>query len=242
MAVIKKKLSIMYKIKNIRGTIFCPPVKYTKEIVSSLAEILNDYTPVLVRDSSLPPFVTIPTWQMIAPDESEVLFCNGDKIDLIKNYGVEIDDAEITKFANHCKDVFSKIMEQTGYACSRVAIAPTVIVTENGVRPDDLYHRLFGIQEFQHTIPAISNVSQVFRVNKTIGGKDIVINHVANFHAENEVANINGRNQLIETYQCDFDINTMVDPNYRFGIEEMKEFYGLSNSCFIDYYNLYFAD
>ena len=206
----------MYKVKSIRGTIFCAPVKYSKEIVASLAEILNNYMPVLVRDSSMLPFVSFLTWQLSSPDEEETLFFNGDKIDLVKNYGNNIDDVEISSFIHHCKDVFCKIMEITGYACSRLAFAPTVMVSENGVRPDALYERLFGIREFQHTSPSISNVSQVFRINKNIGGKDIVINHVANFHAENEIVSLNGRNQLTETYQCDFDINTMVDHNYRF--------------------------
>jgi len=51
----------MYKVKNIRGTVFCAPVKFSKEIVVSLSELLNDYMPVLLHDSSLP---FAPAWQI----------------------------------------------------------------------------------------------------------------------------------------------------------------------------------
>lgn len=229
----------MYKVKNIRGTVFCAPVKFSKEIVVSLSELLNDYMPVLLHDSSLP---FAPAWQMTSPDGNETLLFNGDKIDLVKTIGDTIDNNAISAFVDHCKSVFGKIMEITNYSSTRVALAPTIFVTENGVRPDALYDRLFGIREFQHAAPAISNVSQVFRVKKNIGGKDIMINHVANFHAENEVINVNGRNQLVETYQCDFDINTLPDPNYRFTVDDVKKFFDLSTTCFEDYYNLYFAE
>lgn len=229
----------MYKVKNIRGTVFCAPIKYSKEFVVGLSEFLNDYMPVLLHDSSLP-FVS--AWQLTSPDNKETLLFSAEKIDIIRIIGDSVDNDAIAEFVNHCKLVFGKIMEFTGYACTRVALAPTVFVTENGERPDALYDRLFGIHDFQHTTPAISNVSQVFRVKKNIGGKDVIINHVANFHAENEVINVNGRNQLVETYQCDFDINTLPDPNYRFTVDEVKEFFDLSTTCFEDYYNLYFAE
>ena len=54
----------MYKIKSIRGTIFCNPVKYAKELVVGLSDILKDYLPVLVRDGSLLPI--LPVWQMMS--------------------------------------------------------------------------------------------------------------------------------------------------------------------------------
>lgn len=229
----------MYNTKTLRGTIFCAPVKYNKEIVAGLNTVIVDYMPILVRDANILP--VIPSWQMISPDETEVLLFNGDKIDLVKNINTEIDDAVIKSFSEHCKTVFVKIMELTGYACTRLALAPSVVISENGTRPDALYERLFGLKEFQNARPDISNVSQVFRVIKSIGGKDIKINHVANFHVENDVVTQNGRNQLRERYLCDFDINTMVSPDYRFGIDEVKEFFSIIPDSYRDYYNLYFA-
>ncbi len=227
----------MYNITTIRATIFYAPIKYTKEFVRSLNEILADFVPVLMRDEN--PLPVPPTWQLISPDEKELLLFNGDKIDFVKNMEGQMDEAAIANFASRSSEVFSKIMEGSNYPCTRIALAPTIIVTENGVRPDALYERLFGIQEYQQARPATSNVSQVFRVNKVIGGKDVTVNHVANFHVVNELVNVNGRNQIRERYLCDFDINTRVDPNYRFNIDEVKEFFTLSTTCFRDYYNLY---
>ena len=230
----------MYNVKTLRGTIFIAPIKYSKEFVAGLNSVLADYMPVLVRDANILP--VLPSWQMTSPDESEVLLFNGDKIDLVKNVNSDVDDAFMASFSEHCKAVFVKIMELTGYVCSRIALAPSVVISENATRPDALYERLFGIKEFQNARPDISNVSQVFRVIKSIGGKDIKINHVANFHVENDVVTVNGRNQLRERYLCDFDINSMVDPNYRFGVEDVKEFFTVIPASFKDYFNLYFAD
>ena len=227
----------MYNITTIRATIFYTPIKYSKEFVSSLSNILVDFVPVIMRNDN--PLQVPQTWQLISPDEKDVLVFNGDKIDYVRIIEGQMDEASISAFVNHSSEVFGKIMEGSNYPCSRIALAPTVVITENGARPDALYERLFGIREFQQTRPAISNVSQVFRVNKVIGGKDVTINHVANFHVVSELVNVNGRNQIRERYLCDFDINTRVDPNYRFNLGEVKEFFTLSTTSFNDYYNLY---
>lgn len=229
----------MYHITSIRGTIFYVPIKYSKEFVILINSVLADFVPVLLRDEN--PMPLPPAWQLISPDEKEVLFFNNDKIDFVKNIEGQMDDEAVKRFANRCDQVFSLIMNGVGAPSSRVALAPTVVVTENGVRPDALYDRLFGIREFQQALPAVSNVSQVFRVNKVINGKDVILNHVANFHTVNELVNVNGRNQIRERYLCDFDINTRPDPNYRFDTNEVKEFFSLCTSCFRDYYNLYFG-
>ena len=227
----------MYNITTIRATIFYTPIKYTKEFVRILNEILVDFVPVIMRDDN--PLPVPQTWQLISPDEKEVLIFSGEKIDYVKNVESQMDEAAIAAFVSRSSEVFSKIMEGSNYPCSRIALAPTVVITENGVRPDALYERLFGLKEFQQARPAVSNVSQVFRVNKVIGGKDVAINHVANFHVVSELINVNGRNQIRERYLCDFDINTRVDPNYRFNLDEVREFFALSTTCFNDYYNLY---
>lgn len=229
----------MYNTKTLRGTIFCPPIKYNKEFVSKLNFLFKDYIPVLYRDGVLP---MMPSWQLSSPDEKEVILFNGDKIDLVLSINDRIDDTVVQQFSNRCIDVFRLIMEITGLPCSRMALAPSIVVTENGIRPDSLYNRLFGLQEFMNTRPGISNVSQVFCVTLNIGNKDIKVNHVANFHVENEVINIKGQNSVKVRYICDFDINTMVNPEYRFNIEDLISFYSTIPSCFKNYYNLYLAE
>lgn len=229
----------MYHITSIRGTIFYAPIKYSKEFVSLLNSRLVDFVPVLLRDEN--PLPVPPAWQLISPDEKEVLLFSNDKIDFVKNVEGQMDDEAVKAFTDRCYQVFDLIMNGVGAPSPRIALAPTVLVAENGTRPDALYDRLFGIREFQQARPAVSNVSQVFRVNKVINGKDIILNHVANFHAVNELVNVNGRNQIRERYLCDFDINTRPDPNYRFTLNDVKEFFSLSTLCFSDYYNLYFG-
>lgn len=231
---------LMYNIKTIRGTIFCPPIKYTREFVSTLADLCEDYLPVIVRDNgALPVF---PIWQLSSPDEKEILFFNGEKIDLVQVIEGEVDHNTLQSFCERCKIVFSSILDYTKYPCTRIALAPSVIISEKGVMAPALFSRLFAIREYQGKKLDTSNLSQVYRINKEIGGNEIMINHVANFHAENELINVGGINQLRERYMGDFDINTMVNPDYKFTIEDINAFFGFVPSIFSSFYSLYFPE
>lgn len=230
----------MYNIKALRGTIFCPPIRYTKEFVASLSDVANGYTPIIVRDNGALP--VLPIWQLSSPDERELLLFNGEKIDLVQGVESQIDDEAIHAFTERCKTVFSKILEVTGYICTRIAFAPSVIITEKGTRPTALYNKMFSFNVFDGAQLDNSNLSQVYRVNKSIGDKEVRINHVANFHSENELVNINGINQMRERYMGDFDINTMVNPEYKFSIPNVMEFFDISPTLFSAFYNLYLGE
>lgn len=229
----------MYSIKSLRGTIFCPPVKYTKEFVDRLAGIIDGYLPIIVRDSNSLPI--LPVWQLSSPDEKELLAFNGEKIDLIQIVESKIGDEQIQAFCERCKIVFGKILEVMGFVCTRMALAPSVIVTENGVRPEGLYNRLFNIREFDQVQLESSNLSQVYRIEKLIGDSSRLINHVANFKAENELVTTSNGNQLRQRYICDFDINTMPLPEYRFALVEIGAFFGMAPAMFASFFGLYFA-
>ena len=231
----------MYNITTLRGTMFYTPLHYTREFVNSLAGVVEGYLPVLVRDPNALPMFQI--WQLESPDHKEVIAFNGDKIDILKQIEGEMDDNGIVTFTERCKTVFGRIMEATGNIVSpRIALAPSVVIANNGTRPDFLYNRLFACREFKNALLDTSNLSQVYRVVKSIGGKDIKINHVANFHADSQIVNIGAVNNIRERYICDFDINTMADPDYKFGKTEMEEFFSMSSGCFTDFYNYYFSE
>jgi hypothetical protein len=230
----------MYNIKTLRGTIFCAPIKYSKEFITSLAGVIDGYLPLLVRDNGALP--GLPTWQLTSPNEKEILAFNGDKIDLVQVFESEIGDEIIAAFASRCKDVFRRILETTGYVCTRIALAPSVIVAERAEKPIALYNRIFAVRELDGVTLDTSNISQVYRLNKTIGRNEVRINHVSNFHVENELVTMGGINQLRERYIGDFDINTMVNPEYKFSVADVMEFFDLSPSFFVSFYNLYFVD
>ena len=223
----------MYNIKDLRGTIFCPPIRYGKEFVAALSEVANDYIPVIVRDNGALP--VLPIWQLSSPDEREMILFNGEKIDLVQRIEHEIDDNAIHAFAERSIVVFSKVLEVANVICTRIALAPSVIITEKGAKPSALYNKLFSINSFEGTKLDTSNLSQVYRVNKTIREKDIKINYVSNFRLENELVNLNGINQMRERYMGDFDINTMVNPEYKFFVDDVKEFFKLSPSMFASF-------
>jgi len=202
--------------------------------------VIDGYLPMLVRDNGVLP--GLPTWQLASPDEKEILAFNGDKIDLVHVVESEIEEERIAAFATRCKIVFGRILETTGYLCTRIALAPSVIVAEKAARPVALYNRVFAVREFDGVSLDTSNISQVYRLNKVIGGNEIKINHVSNFRVENELVTIGGINQLRERYMGDFDINTMVNPEYKFSVSDVMEFFDMAPSCFVKFYNLYFAD
>lgn len=230
----------MYNIKNLRGTIFCPPIRYSKEFVAALTEVANEYIPVIVRDNGALP--VLPIWQLSSPDERELILFNGEKIDLVQRVEHEIDDDTIHAFAERSKVVFNKVLGVANVVCTRIALAPSVIVSEKGAKPSALYNKLFSINSFEGTHLDTSNLSQVYRVTKTIREKDVKINYVSNFRLENELVNLNGINQMRERYMGDFDINTMVNPEYKFSVDDVKEFFDLSPAMFASFYNLYFGE
>lgn len=228
----------MYTIKTLRGTIFCLPVQYSKNFVASLAPIVDGYLPILIRDNNALPIFHV--WQLSSPDEKELLAFNGEKIDLISVVESEIDDEQVCAFCERCKVVFSKILELTGNPSTRMALAPTVVITQNGARPTDLYNRLFNIHDFDGVQLDSSNLSQVYRVDKVIGEKNITINFVSNFKAENELITTGNGNQLRVRYVCDFDVNTMPLPQYRFNNTDVEVFFDSAPAYFSGFYNKYF--
>lgn len=232
-------LKDMYNIKTLRGTIFCPPTQYSKEFVASLGGIVEGYLPILIRDNNALPI--FPVWQLSSIDEKELLAFNGEKIDLISVVESEINDERVSAFCERCKTVFGKVMEVTGNPSTRLALAPSVVVTENGARPTELYNRLFNVHELDGVELDSSNLSQVYRVEKKIGEKNVTINFVANFKAENELVPMGNGNQLRVRYVCDFDVNTMPLPQYRFSIADLNTFFDSAPAYFSQFYNRYFA-
>lgn len=232
----REKKIYMYKVKTIRGTIFCAPIKYSKEFVAALGNLVEGYLPVIVRDNgALPVF---PVWQLSSPDDKEVILFNGEKIDLVQAVESEIDDMAIHTFSERCKIIFGKILEIKNHICTRIALAPSVIITENGVNDSSLYNRLYAIKIFEGYSLDSSDLSQVYRVDKKLGANDIKINHVANFHAESEFV----INKIRKRYMGDFDINTMMNPEYKFSIDDMKAFFDFAPTSFTTFYNLYFKE
>ena len=231
----------MYNIKTLRGTIFCPPIKYSKEFVSSLADLVDDYIPVIVQDNGTLPF--LPNWRLSSPDGKALLSFNGERIDILQAVEKKVNDDTIQSFSRHCISIFEKILETTGFNCSRIALAPSVIISDKDVKSPSLYKIMFKINKFQGEELDTSDFSQVYRIKKIIGDNNIIINHVVNFHAESELITTNVGNQLQNRYIGDFDINTMVvKPEYKFSIDNVKEFFGFAPSCFKEFYNLYFTN
>ena len=117
-----------------------------------------------------------------------------------------------------------------------------MVITQNGSRPTDLYNRIFNVHEFDGVELDSSNLSQVYRVNKVIGSNNILVNHVVNFHAESELVTVSNINQIRERYMGDFDINTMVNPEYKFSVDDVKAFFDMATANFAEFYNLYFGE
>lgn len=229
----------MYKLAMLRGTMFCAPIGYSREFVKKLAGIADGYAPLLIGGSGM--FAMIPTWRLISPDEREGLVFDGDKIDVVRVVENEVDSAKLKMFGGRCKEVFGKIMEMLGYVSSRLAFAPSVILAENKDKPAVLFNRLYQIRKFHECSLETSNLSQVYRVTREIQGKEVIVNHVANFHADSQLIKERGIDRIRERYICDFDINTMVNPDNKFAASELNEFFDIVPNWFEEFYNIYFT-
>ena len=229
----------MYKVKTLRATIFCAPIRFSRKFLDGLAGVLDNYMPMIEKDGGVLP--SFPVWQLTSPDEKEVLVFTGEKIDYVKVVEGEVDNEGLETFIKRGKEVLGKVMALTGDACTRVAFAPSVIVAENGRIPAELVRRLYGICEFEGAELDSSNLSQVYRINKPLEGKNVKVNCFANFHIENDLMAVGGINQIRVRYICDFDINTMVNPDNKFTVSGMNEFYNMVSKCFEKFYKLYFG-
>ena len=230
----------MYNIKTLRGTIFCAPIKYSNEVVKSLSGIVDGYMPMQFRDRGVLPI--FPTWELTSPDGDERLIFTGDKIDLVKTVENAISAEVVKAYAERCKVVLGRIMEVWARnICTRVAWAPSVIVAREGDKPTELFGRIYNIREFEGKRIESGNISQVYRIDKDIEGKKVKVNHVANFHAESELITDGGVSRIRERYICDFDINTMLNPDNKFTAAGLNEFFEMAPECFDKFYKLYLA-
>ena len=229
----------MYKIIKLRGSIFCPPIKYSKSFVAELVNELHDFTPMLIRDNSM--ISSIMEWQLISPDNNENLVFSNNKIDFIKNVDYDVKDTKNNEFVERCISIFKKIMEIKKYECTRMALAPTVLISNNNSVNDlkFLFDKIFNIHLFKENELSTSNISQVYRIPENLKEVNIIMNYVVNFHSENTIIIENGKNILREQYMVDFDINTFANPQYRFDIESVMDFYHKSITFFYSFYDAY---
>ena len=70
--------------------------------------------------------------------------------------------------------------------------------------------------------------------------KNVIINFVSNFKAENELITTGNGNQIRVRYLCDFDVNTMPLPQYRFNKADVEVFFDSAPTYFSRFYNKYF--
>ena len=222
----------MLNVVSLRGSLFCAPIRYDRGLVSAFSEILTDCVPVIVRDN------VIPSWQLVSSNEKEILAFVGDKIDYVKKLEGELNSDILHDFCHRCQNIFGKIMEISKFPSMRIALAPSLLIADE----KKLNDKVFSIVKFEDVDLATSNFSQVYRIDKEICSKKISINFASNFRVEPEVVIVDGKNQLRDRYLGDFDINTAHNPNYRFGIDDIKEFFQLSSEWFLDFYRLYFSE
>lgn len=227
----------MYNVKMLRGTIFSAPIQYSKKFVEDLAETVPSYVPVLVRDSGIPPI--LPVWQLTSPDEKDFLAFTGEKIDFVRVVEGEIGRDDMCAFVSRCNEVFGKVMLVAGNICTRVAFAPSLIVSNHGCKPTALYEKIYKIHSYDGVGLDTSSMNQVYRIKKNIDDQEVAINLLANFYAEEKMMG-NSSMKSESRYICDFDINTSVNPANRFTSDRVAKILEVGLVCFEEFQKLYF--
>ncbi len=235
-------MKLNLNIAKLRGSIFTQPISYSPEIVKGLSDVLPGFLPSFVQNvvpGSIPNPVIPFSWELVNPNTGERIQFNNIKIDIIQSKEVPCKQEVISEFANHCSEVFCRILDITGLSASRLAIAPTLICIDDPGKISQFARSVYARNSFNGASVDNCVFNNVFRTEEKIGEKYYRMNYLANFYAINRVVNVDGQNTVRESIAVDFDINTFINDEYVFRKKEIEAFFmkasGMSNS-FIDFY------
>lgn len=233
-------------LTNLRGTIFCTPIPYKKEVLQLLMPMLGDdfvpsllSTPILGNNINILTPVNYDQWQIFSQkNNNDRIIFTGQQINII--ISAKGSQNEEKMFCQFCSDKFKNIMAAFPTAeINRIAFAPTY-----EWKVDDSEMRSFAIDIFKKQNFHSSNIdscsfNNVYRIENPILDKNIKFNYVSQFSNNKKLNSIDGKNSIDNYMKLDIDLNTFPDLTYRFSSNEIEDFYRQApkwNSEFVDFY------
>lgn len=212
-------MSNKVKIKELRGTIFLPTISFDKKLCDRLSVYLNEFIPVL----SFPMMIgnlrieQQGGWAMTSLDFKHKLSFLDGKIDYTYIFEPNQGNHDaFNSFLNTCANIFKVIMDYTQNNITRIAIAPSFIVKEDGEKVKNIIRDYFEINRFKDRPVDSCDFNQVYRTIENINGLDVTINYVSKFRVEQIQTVTDGNVTIEDSMVIDFDINTYPNPKIKF--------------------------
>jgi len=236
-------MSSSVTLKELRGTIFLPTIPFDKKLSDKLSEYLQGFIPVLsfpMMIGSLRIEQQNGNWVMTTLDfKQKVSFLDG-KIDYTYSYdpnrgGLD----EFKSFLKTCANVFKVIMDYTQNSITRIAIAPSFIMKEDGKKIKSVISEYFEVNRFKDKSVDSCDFNQVYRNVENINGLEVTINYVSKFRVEQTQTLNDGIVTIEDSIAVDFDINTYPDPKIKFDKAFVDDFCEKSNDMCDEFMKLY---
>lgn len=226
------------KTANIRGSIFVPKVAYNTVNLDKMRTAFPDFMPTVLSPMAIPDVIYAVgamnnnAWRLISPDQMATISFYDDKIDIIINKeAMPYSEIEIAKCSSQFFELFKKIYDAFGFSSIRLALAPTLFLPFTEDAPftvTDFTKRIYSFNQFQGSSVDNCDFSQVFRVNRQLNNKNYLINHLTKFSTEFFQEQKGDTIHTGQRMTISMDINTFVNPQYKFEEKEMYDFYDQS--------------
>lgn len=235
-----------FNIEGLRGSIFMPQITFSWDFILALKGLLPDYLPSTISGNPqmLRGMLLTPgDWTLTSPDGKNILIFTAQKVDyIVISTDTTYSQEAIKRFAEQCQKVSGKIMELTGVKANRLAIAPTFKYLGDSTQFKTFINTVYAKNSFKNSGVDNCDFSQVFRVDEEINGTPIKVNYLSKFYTTNAVMVVNGVNTIQEVNMLDFDINTVVSPNYIFDIDAVRDFFNKSAAFCSEFMSWYFKE
>lgn len=243
------KMKSEFNVANLRYTIFTPKVSYSQENLVKLMALFPGYLPTLLQRpipiqvlGNLSVQLENEPWQLMSIDKRECICFYDEKIDIIISCDQTMySSKEHNSFNVHALDMMSKIIDGFNFDVYRIAYAPTLLFSdEEKSFVSSFSERVFKINSFQNTSLSNLDFTQVYRLEKRLDDKMFLINHLIRFMSSEHLVRKNNEFSKSDSLTISVDINTYVNPEYKFGRIEVEKFLSESPSWCNDLLNLYF--
>lgn len=235
-------------IADFRASIFMPKIPYNNETLQQLLPLFPGFVPSIIQPAieisgnQPPQFVgtASSTWELVSSDNKiHVVFADG-KIDVLIHTKTSYTKETIAMLSKQSEEYFKIIMDKFGNMSSRLAIAPTLSVENIDERNLNIFiSSQFNKKSYKDGVINNGSFTNVFRVNENINGESFLCNYNIKVKTVNELQAERNTIRIINSLISEIDINTFPNPQYRFNVNHISDFFDRAHELtepFVDFY------
>lgn len=182
-------------------------------------------------------------WSLSSKEEKlEINFLEG-KIDVILKKGNQLYSYEaIQESCMTISSTFEKIINAIGLVSTRLAFAPSLISHQKtSLEIKNFARSIFKEKIFKGASIDNCDFSNLFRINTSILDKEVVVNYLAIFSLAQMPILQQSKIKMQDVLQINIDINTLGNEEYKFNVNDVKEFFNQSPSMTTEFLDFYFG-